>query len=98
MKTSEVFRAGLAAYLAKCGVTAGEIETLRGLLVEKTPQTSEVLTCRLSSPDNQPDRSSRIARRSMKTSEVFRAGLAAYLAKCGVTSCEIETLRGLLVE
>jgi protein-tyrosine phosphatase len=25
---------GLTAYLAKCGVTAGEIETLRGLLVE----------------------------------------------------------------
>ncbi len=25
-------------------------------------------------------------------------GLTAYLAKCGVTACEIETLRGLLVE
>ena len=25
-------------------------------------------------------------------------GLTAYLAKCGVTTCEIETLRGLLVE
>jgi protein tyrosine/serine phosphatase len=25
---------GMTAYLAKCGVTAGEIETLRGLLVE----------------------------------------------------------------
>ena len=25
-------------------------------------------------------------------------GMAAYLAKCGVTACEIETLRGLLLE
>ncbi len=30
----EQHHGGLAAYLAKCGVTAGEIETLRGLLVE----------------------------------------------------------------
>jgi protein-tyrosine phosphatase len=26
------------------------------------------------------------------------SGLTTYLEKCGVTSCEIETLRGLLVE
>jgi protein-tyrosine phosphatase len=30
--------------------------------------------------------------------EQDHGGLPAYLAKCGVTACEIETLRGLLVE
>jgi protein-tyrosine phosphatase len=30
--------------------------------------------------------------------EQNHGGMTAYLAKCGVTSCEIETLRGLLVE
>ena len=30
--------------------------------------------------------------------EHCHGGLTAYLAKCGVTACEIETLRGLLVE
>ncbi len=30
--------------------------------------------------------------------EQGHGGLTAYLAKCGVTACEIETLRGLLIE
>jgi protein-tyrosine phosphatase len=30
--------------------------------------------------------------------EECHGGMTAYLAKCGVTACEIETLRGLLVE